>query len=50
MFFLCSIPPAIGMLLSVLPMLHYDLPDKKHATVLEELRIRRQEKADKEAK
>lgn len=50
MFFLCSIPPAIGMLASVLPMLHYDLPDKKHTTVLEALRARRQEKAGQQAK
>lgn len=49
MFFLCSIPPAIGMLASILPMLHYSLPDQEHANVLEALRARRQEKAQKEA-
>lgn len=49
MFFLCSIPPAIGVLASILPMLHYSLPDQEHANVLEALRARRQEKAQKEA-
>lgn len=49
MFFLCSIPPAIGMFLAVLPTIHYALPDKKHMEVLEVLRSRRQEKTMKEA-
>lgn len=49
MFFLCAIPPAIGMLASILPMLHYSLPDKEHARVLDALRVRRQEKSAQEA-
>lgn len=43
MFFLCSIPPAIGMILSVLPMRGYDLTDKKHAEILEVLVKKRAE-------
>ncbi len=35
MFFLISIPPAIGMLLSAIPTLKYALPDKEHARILE---------------
>ncbi len=37
MFFLISIPPAIGMLLSALPTLKYALSDKEHARILKEL-------------
>lgn len=37
MFFLISIPPAIGMLLSALPTLKYALSDKEHARILDEL-------------
>lgn len=37
MFFLISIPPAIGMLLSAVPTLKYALTDKEHARILDEL-------------
>ena len=37
MFFLISIPPAIGMLLSAIPTFKYALPDKEHARILEVL-------------
>ncbi|MGN0522299.1 MAG: MFS transporter, partial [Eubacterium sp.] len=37
MFFLISIPPAIGMLLSALPTLKYALSDKEHARILDAL-------------
>lgn len=37
MFFLISIPPAIGMLLSALPTLKYAMSDKKHQKILETL-------------
>ena len=41
MFFLCAVPPAIGLVLSVIPMLKYDLTNKRHAEILEELVSRR---------
>lgn len=37
MFFLISIPPAIGMLLSALPTLKYAMSDKEHQKILETL-------------
>lgn len=37
MFFLCAVPPAIGIALSVIPMLKYPLSNKKHAEILAEL-------------
>lgn len=37
MFFLISIPPAIGMVLSALPTLKYALTDKEHKRILDEL-------------
>lgn len=37
MFFLISIPPAIGMLLSALPTLKYAMSDKEHEKILETL-------------
>ncbi len=43
MFFLISIPPAIGMLLSALPTLKYALSDKEHARILGELVAKRAE-------
>ncbi|MEG1608776.1 MAG: glycoside-pentoside-hexuronide (GPH):cation symporter, partial [Clostridia bacterium] len=43
MFFLCSIPCAIGMILSVLPMLKYELTDKRHNEIMELLIVRRAE-------
>ncbi|MBQ7542041.1 MAG: MFS transporter [Clostridia bacterium] len=37
MFFLVSVPPAIGMVLSAMPTLRYALPDKEHDRILDEL-------------
>ena len=37
MFFLISIPPAVGMVLAAIPTLKYALPDKKHKEILAEL-------------
>lgn len=41
MFFLISIPPAIGMLLSAIPTLKYALSDKEHSRILDELVAKR---------
>lgn len=41
MFFLVSIPPAIGMILSALPTLKYSLTDKEHTRILDELNAKR---------
>ena len=41
MFFLISIPPAIGMLLSAIPTLKYAMTDKEHENILSELVSRR---------
>lgn len=41
MFFLVSIPPAIGMILSIIPMLKYELNDKEHTRILDELNAKR---------
>lgn len=43
MFFLISIPPAIGMLLSALPTLKYALSDSEHKRILSELIAKRAE-------
>lgn len=43
MFFLISIPPAIGMLLSAVPTLKYALPDKEHKKILAKLVEKRAE-------
>ena len=43
MFFLISIPPAIGMVLSALPTLKYALSDKEHERILSELVAKRNE-------
>ncbi len=48
MFFLVSIPPAIGMILSALPTLKYVLTDKEHTRMLDELNARRNAQGDKE--
>ena len=37
MFFLISIPPAVGMVLAAVPTLKYALPDKEHKRILAEL-------------
>lgn len=41
MFFLISIPPAIGMILSVIPTLKYAMTDAEHKEILSELVSRR---------
>ncbi|MDO4363787.1 MAG: MFS transporter [Clostridia bacterium] len=41
MFFLISIPPAIGMFLSALPTLKYAMSDKEHGQILAELVAKR---------
>ncbi|MCR5484364.1 MAG: glycoside-pentoside-hexuronide (GPH):cation symporter [Clostridiales bacterium] len=41
MFFLVSIPPAIGCILSAIPTWKYALPDKEHSRILKELTARR---------
>jgi len=41
MFFLCSIPPAIGLFLSVIPIRNYALTNKEHSRILAELQSRR---------
>jgi Na+/melibiose symporter-like transporter len=41
MFFLISIPPAIGMVLAAIPTLKYALPDKEHTRILDELNAKR---------
>ncbi len=43
MFFLISIPPAIGMILAAIPTLKYALPDKEHTRMLDELNAKRNE-------
>ena len=48
MFFLISIPPAIGMVLAALPTLKYALTDKEHTRMLDELNARRNAQGDKE--
>lgn len=47
MFFLISIPPAIGMLLSAIPTLKYAMTDKEHENILAELVSRRRTAKDK---
>ena len=37
MWFLISIPPAIGMILAVIPTLKYEIDKKSHNKMLEEL-------------
>lgn len=41
LFFIVSIPPAIGSILSVIPTWHYCLDDKEHERILGELNARR---------
>ena len=41
MFFLVSIPPAIGMALSAMPTLKYPLTDGEHTRILDELNAKR---------
>ncbi len=44
MFFLISVPPAIGMVLSAIPTLKYALTDKEHVRMLDELIAKRSRK------
>ena len=46
MFFLISIPPAIGMLLSAIPTAKYAMTDKEHTEILDSLIARRAEARD----
>lgn len=46
MFFLISVPPAIGMLLSAIPTLKYALTDKEHTRILGELVAKREKTGD----
>jgi Na+/melibiose symporter-like transporter len=46
MFFLISIPPAIGMALAAIPTLKYALTDKEHTRILDELVKRRGSKEE----
>jgi sugar (glycoside-pentoside-hexuronide) transporter len=49
MFFLCSIPPAIGLFLSIIPLRHYGMTDEEHRTILEALVQRRNAQAEETA-
>lgn len=49
LFFLVSIPPAIGSILSVIPTWHYCLDDDEHTRILGELNTRRQAEEDIQA-
>lgn len=46
MFFLISVPPAIGMLLSAIPTWKYALTDKEHTRILGELVAKREKTGD----
>lgn len=48
MFFLVSVPPALGMILSAMPTLRYALPDADHNRILDELQKRRHGAAQKD--
>lgn len=48
MFFLISVPPAIGMLLSAIPTLKYALTDKEHKRILDALVEKRQQEGTQE--
>lgn len=48
LFFLVSIPPAIGCLLSVIPTWRYVLDDKEHKRIVGELNIRRQNSGEEQ--
>ncbi len=41
MFFLISIPPAIGMVLAAIPTLKYAMSDAEHTRMLDELNAKR---------
>ena len=44
MFFLISVPPAIGSIIAVIPTWKYELTDKRHKEIVEELNERRRGK------
>jgi Na+/melibiose symporter-like transporter len=46
LFFLVSVPPAIGMALAAIPTLKYALTDKEHTRILDELVARRAAKGE----
>ncbi len=46
MFFLCSIPPAIGLFLSIIPIKNYGMTDDEHRSMLETLVARRNQKEE----
>ncbi|MBR4728238.1 MAG: MFS transporter [Clostridia bacterium] len=46
MFFLISIPPAIGMILAAIPTLRYALPNSEHKRILDELVAKRHAKEE----
>ena len=48
MFFLISIPPAVGMALAAIPTLKYPLTDKEHTRILDELVQKRAAKSQAE--
>ena len=48
LFFVVSIPPAIGSILSVIPTWHYALSDKEHERILTELNEKRHAEAENE--
>ena len=48
MFFLISIPPAIGMILAAIPTLKYALPNNEHKRILDELVAKRHAKEENE--
>ncbi|MGN0467141.1 MAG: MFS transporter, partial [Acutalibacteraceae bacterium] len=45
MFFLISIPPAIGFILSVLPMRNYEISNQEHTEILDKLNEKRNKEA-----
>lgn len=46
MFFLCSIPPAIGLFLSIIPIKNYGMTDDQHRSMLDALVQRRNKESN----
>lgn len=46
MFFLCAIPPAIGLFLSIIPMKNYEITDEAHSEIMILLQQRYAENSD----
>ncbi len=46
MFFLCSIPPAIGLFLSIIPIKNYGMSDDEHRSMLDALVQRRNKESN----